>query len=374
MKKLLSFLLITVICMTSVPVYAVNDNTRYGTFSEDGTGLGFDKVFSNATEQVDEEILEDTESLEASGLESDYEFVVEETQESIEVNAPANNSIVLVSNLNNTIHYSQDDIVMNFELYHYGGSGQQYYVAVLDEYGNVYGDYLGDFSSSYGNTELELTLYGPNDPGMYCLSFAASGDEAAEIQPPTYIFYIVDKPNATTGLKASSAGGNKVNLTWDKAYGAEGYLIYAQKNGKYGYVGMTSKTGYTDTKALSDAYNFYWVFPYVQDNSGKMHTSGCPKYVYAKGVCPAPTNFKATSVLGGVKLTWKAAQGAEGYLIYGIVNNGSYKYVGMTSGTAFTDKKAAKDIWSFYWVFPYHYENGKMITGFIPPYVYGRAK
>ena len=184
-------------------------------------------------------------------------------------------------------------------------------------------------------------------------------------------------PGKVTGLSAASAGKNKVKLTWTAVEGAEGYLVYAQKDGKYGYVGMTTKgTTYTDTKALDNDYNYYWVFAYVKDETGKMVAGGCQKYVYAKGVCLAVTDLKASSVTGGVKLTWTASTGAEGYLVYGIHPGGSYGYIGMTTvGTTFTDKNASKTDWNFYWVFPYHKDaSGKMIVGGTPKYVYGRAK
>ena len=95
--------------------------------------------------------------------------------------------------------------------------------------------------------------------------------------------YVYAKPNAgtTTTLKASSQIGS-VKLTWSSVPGAEGYLVYGQKSGSYGYVGMTKGTSYTDTKALTNEYNFYWVFPYVYNSSGKMIPGGCSKYVYGK--------------------------------------------------------------------------------------------
>ena len=187
---------------------------------------------------------------------------------------------------------------------------------------------------------------------------------------------VIEIPVAVTNLKSVSAGKNRVKLTWTASEGAEGYLIYAQKAGKYGYVGMTTKgTSYTDTKALDTDYNFYWVFPYVKDANGKMYAGGCTKYVYAKGICPAVTKLKASSVTDGVKLTWTATAGAEGYLVYGIENGGSYGYVGMTKGTTYTAKKASKTVYNYYWIFPYHKDvNGKMITGGVAPYTYGRAK
>ena len=174
---------------------------------------------------------------------------------------------------------------------------------------------------------------------------------------------------------AVPAGKNKVKLTWGAAKGAEGYLIYAQKNGQYGYVGMTtSGTTYTDTKALDTDYNYYWVFAYFK-NGDKMIPGGCVKYVYAKGVCAAVTNLKASSQTGSVKLSWTASEGAEGYLIYGIRPGGSYGYIGMTTqGTTFTDKKASKTDWNYYWVYPFHKNGSTMVVGGTAKYVYGKAK
>lgn len=177
-------------------------------------------------------------------------------------------------------------------------------------------------------------------------------------------------------IKAISSGKNKVTLTWDVVEGADGYLIYAQKSGKYAYCGMTT-TGskFIDTKALDLEYNFYWVFPYVKDSSGKMHPSGTEKYVFAKGITTGVSGLKAGSIKGGVKLTWNKVNDAEGYLIYGIINGKTYGYVGMTTkGTTYTDKKASKTVYNYYWVFPYHKNsNGKMITGGTTKYTYGRA-
>ena len=185
--------------------------------------------------------------------------------------------------------------------------------------------------------------------------------------------------DSVKNLKAYSHGKKKTRLTWDKVNGAEGYLIYAQKNGNYGYCGMTTTgTSFIDTKALDTDYNFYWVFPYIIDNSTQKKIPGsCPKYVYAKGVIPAVQNLKASSVKNGVKLSWTKQTDAEGYLVYG--QNGEnfkYHFVGMTTkGTTFTDKKASKKDYNFYWIFPYHTNaEGKKIVGGTAPYTYGKAK
>lgn len=183
---------------------------------------------------------------------------------------------------------------------------------------------------------------------------------------------------AVMDLKASSAIGS-VQLSWSKVKYADGYLVYGIRgDGTYGYIGMTTKTSYSDKKAYTNDYNYYWVFAYRKDASGKMIAGPAPeKYVYGKAQkCKAVTNLKASSVSGGVKLTWTKSDGAEGYLIYGIRGTGSYGYIGMTtSGNSFTDNKALKEEYNFYWVFPYHTDgNGKKVAGETAHYVYGRAK
>lgn len=184
--------------------------------------------------------------------------------------------------------------------------------------------------------------------------------------------------DSVRSLKSVSAGKNKVLLSWQAEEDAEGYLIYAQKNGKYGYCGMTTKgTTFTDTKALDTDYNFYWVFPYVTDKStGKIIPGPCEKYVYAKGIIPPVSNLKGASMIGGVKVSWTKSSDADGYLVYGIRDGQKYSYIGMTNGAAFIDKKASKEGYNFYWVFPFHYDkSGKMVVGEITPtYVYGKAR
>lgn len=55
-------------------------------------------------------------------------------------------------------------------------------------------------------------------------------------------------------------------------------------------------------------------------------------YVYGKAQkCAAVTDLKASSVKGGVKLTWTKSAGAEGYLVYGIHPGEKYGYIGMTT-------------------------------------------
>ena len=209
------------------------------------------------------------------------------------------------------------------------------------------------------------TIYGTS--GSYAETYAKkNGYQFAKVTVPT-----------VTNVRAAAAGKNKVKVTWDKVSGATGYIVYARKNGKYAKLGVTAATNYTDTKALDNNYNFYFVYAYKKIATGNIFTGKCQKYAYAKGTCKAVTNLKASSIKGGVKLTWTKSVGADGYIIYGKHPGGTYGYVGMTSkntATSFTDKGADKKNYNFYWVFPYHNKNGKRVIGPICGYVYGKAK
>lgn len=216
--------------------------------------------------------------------------------------------------------------------------------------------------------------------GKVVYTASVTSPDGKKVVNPTTKEVVVEKERlaAVENLKASSSVG-KVKLTWSEVKDAEGYLIYGIRRGgnKYGYIGMTSKTSFVDVKALTSDYNYYWVFAYCKDENGKMYPGLTAHYVYGKAQkCAAVTDLKASSVKGGVKLTWTKSAGAEGYLVYGIHPGEKYGYIGMTTkGTTFTDKKASSTDWNFYWVFPYHTDsNGNKVVGGTPKYVYGKAK
>ena len=243
------------------------------------------------------------------------------------------------------------------------------------------GDHAFAFCDALKNVKMLGNAPVTNSPGISynAVIHIPMGATGYDKDPWTKYKQEVAHLDSVKNLKAYSHGKKKTRLTWDKVNGAEGYLIYAQKNGNYGYCGMTTTgTSFIDTKALDTDYNFYWVFPYIIDNSTQKKIPGsCPKYVYAKGVIPAVQNLKASSVKNGVKLSWTKQTDAEGYLVYG--QNGEnfkYHFVGMTTkGTTFTDKKASKKDYNFYWIFPYHTNaEGKKIVGGTAPYTYGKAK
>ncbi len=53
-----------------------------------------------------------------------------------------------------------------------------------------------------------------------------------------------------------------------------------------------------------------------------------------------PTLKKVSNIDGNVKVTWGAVEGADLYRVYRMVSGGEYEYIGSTSNTSYTDKKA----------------------------------
>lgn len=181
---------------------------------------------------------------------------------------------------------------------------------------------------------------------------------------------------ATENVSAAPAGKNKVSITWDAVEDAEAYLIYAHKNGEYGYCGMTSgKTSFTDTKALDLDYNFYWVFPCYYEEDGL--SAGIPApYVYAKGVLSAVSGLKACVSGEGIKLTWNKLKDADGYIIYrqkGSEGKFEYVYMKDADSPSYYDTGCAMEGYNYYRVYPYHMNGEEMAVGVSDTYVYAQV-
>jgi len=130
--------------------------------------------------------------------------------------------------------------------------------------------------------------------------------------------------------------------------GGEGYHYYE-------WSGRNDARGYSD-----------WVY---------MFTNLDTEIITDSIALPSVTTLKAESAgKNKVKLTWGAAEGAEGYLIYAKKGK-TYAYVGMTTkGTTYTDTKALDSDYNFYWVYPYiKGESGNMLVGTCSKYAYAKG-
>ncbi|MGN0293834.1 MAG: fibronectin type III domain-containing protein [Lachnospiraceae bacterium] len=152
---------------------------------------------------------------------------------------------------------------------------------------------------------------------------------------------------AAPSLTAKAAGYSSVKLSWKKVDGAEGYRVYraTSKNGTYKAVKTItsgSTVTYTDGKLNTGTTYYYKVRAYRKVESSNVYGS-YSDIKSAKPVLAAPSLTAKAAGYNSVKLSWKKADGAEGYRVYRATSkNGTYKAVKtITSGTTvtYTDEK-----------------------------------
>lgn len=189
----------------------------------------------------------------------------------------------------------------------------------------------------------------------------------------TYVYSKATLP-AVGNLKAKGTDSNTVTLSWSKVAGAEGYIIYRQiGTWKMEYRYIVSGTGFKDTTASNKDYNFYRVYPYFTDKSGKMVLGPSKEYVYARGQLDAVIQLRAVGKNGYVNLSWDWVWDADGYIIYRQVGNSGFKYRYITSNNTMQDTTASTEEFNFYRVYAYFNDGERRIIGKVGNYVYAKA-
>ena len=132
----------------------------------------------------------------------------------------------------------------------------------------------------------------------------------------------------------------KPYIKWTAVAGASKYEVYrsGSKDGTYTLLGTTTATNYTDNKANA-GYIYYYKAKAVNANSIKSDYSAT---VAATCHCARPV-VKPDYLISTGKpyIKWTAVSGASKYYVYRSgSSNGTYKYVGTTTATNYTDNKA----------------------------------
>ena len=132
----------------------------------------------------------------------------------------------------------------------------------------------------------------------------------------------------------------KPYIKWAAVAGANKYEVYrsGSKDGTYTLLGTTTNLNYTDSKANA-GYIYYYKVKAVNANSIKSDYSAT---VAATCHCARPV-VKPDYLISTGKpyIKWTAVAGASKYYVYRSgSSNGTYKYVGTTTATNYTDNKA----------------------------------
>ena len=138
-----------------------------------------------------------------------------------------------------------------------------------------------------------------------------------------------------------------VKVTWDAVPEADGYVVYRSDNGgKFSKIATVDdgSVSYSDKDAKKSLTKYSYQIVAYKTVDGVLYESEKSE---AKDTCfiarvSAPT---LSNTATGVKVTWKAIDGADGYYVYRSTKDGAYEYVKIKDGTAtsYTDTVASKN-------------------------------
>lgn len=146
---------------------------------------------------------------------------------------------------------------------------------------------------------------------------------------------VIPKVSSVKGSSSTSS----IKISWKKNNNVTGYEIYTSSNKLVKRLGKT-KTSHTITKLKPGKTYTYKIRAYaVKDGAAKRSS-----FVTLK-ICTKPAAASITSIRSSkskqVVLKWKKVSGATDYIIYRSTSKkGTYKSIGTTKNTYFTDKKA----------------------------------
>ncbi len=181
--------------------------------------------------------------------------------------------------------------------------------------------------------------------------------------------------NQRPNLKAVKRTATTATLSYSKIEAAKGYKIYrsSQFDGKYEYVGSSKSLAFTDKGLQYHESYYYKVRAYANAGEKKIHS----KYSSAVSFRAAfgKVILKAgESKENAISLSWERISGADQYKVYrSDTKNGSYKYIGTSRSTAFTDNNLGDSRSYYYRVRAYKKIDGVKYNGVYSDQIKGTA-
>ena len=140
---------------------------------------------------------------------------------------------------------------------------------------------------------------------------------------------------ATPKLTKAANTVSGVKVTWGAVEGADSYRVYRRAGGVYtwSYIGTTTDTSFTDSKATN---NKYWIYTVIAVNEAGY--SGFDKVGKTVKCVTAPKITSVSNTASGLYMKWNAVPGAKEYRVYRKgLNYKTWMYLGTTKNTWFTD-------------------------------------
>jgi len=167
-------------------------------------------------------------------------------------------------------------------------------------------------------------------------------------------------------VKTKVVSATSAKISWGKVADATGYQVRraTSKNGTYKTVKTTTGTSFTNTGLTAGKTYYYKVRAYKTVDGKKIYGD----YSSIVSVKPKPlkvTGVKATKAASGqAKISWSKQANVTGYQIRRATSkNGTYKNVGSTTNSTYTNKKLTPGKTYYYKVRAYKTVSGKRIYG-----------
>lgn len=164
---------------------------------------------------------------------------------------------------------------------------------------------------------------------------------------------------------SASARGASVTISWNKVSKVTDYIVEHNVNGAWKQVGTTSSLSYKVNGITQNGVNKFRVK--ARRNYSGVYYNGGYTYVNAEvtDIPSAVTGIRSTSNTSTSNtITWNASKKAEGYEVYQwIGTNDSYKLIGTTTSTKFTNSKKSSGTMYRYKVRAFNTVDGQRIEG-----------
>lgn len=164
---------------------------------------------------------------------------------------------------------------------------------------------------------------------------------------------------------SASARGTSVTISWNKVSKATDYVVEHYVNGAWQQVGTTSSLSYKVNGITQNGVNMFRVK--ARRNYSGVYYNGGYTYVNAEvtDIPSTVTGLRSTSNTSTSNtITWNASKKAEGYEVYQwIGTTDSYKLIGTTTSTKFTNSKKSSGTMYRYKVRAFNNVDGQRIEG-----------
>ena len=214
---------------------------------------------------------------------------------------------------------------------------------------------VGDIATGGAETlSVQFSGVTPGQKTRFSIAFSSAASPATSTG-----FYLTIPTAAVTPIALTATPGNgSVTLTFNAQPNISYYNVYETTTtnaplASYTYIGYTSSTTYTQSNLANGTTYYYYVVPV--NNGGTGAASNVASVLVS---LPAPTNLTATAGDGQITLNWTASTGlgVQYYEVYQTTTAGAalstYKYIGYTSSTTYTQSNLANGTTAYYYFKP----------------------